>query len=738
MLERWGRAIHRIRWLVLASSALLLVVSIAVVIHGGTLTTGAIPSIESARATRVLAEELGVSGESSFTVIFDSPTLAASDPTFVSAMEDAVEPWRRDPRVATVHTPSRRPPPLDSPLLGRDGHSALAVVSLRAEFRTAATQYPSLRAQLAPCVLHTTFTGHLAFKSDLDAVLERDMRLAELLTGPLALVVLLLVFGSLVAAAVPVGVGALSVVGGMAAVMLLSRRTEVAQYAINIVSLVGLGVAIDYSLFVVSRFRDELADGADVATAVARTMASAGRAVLFSGLAVAIGLGGLLFYWGTYLASIGIAGSIVVGMSVVYSMTFLPALLSVLGRRIDAGRLPVRWPEGRGAWSALARWVMSRPFLVLVPLLALLLGLGSPFLRLRMASADLSALPRSAEARRGFERLRRDFPDSVATRVAVVVRFPSSPVLTPERVGALHDWSQRVRRIADVTAVESVVDFDARMSRADMIALHQSRAAQFIPALAAGIQDSVGARCIVMAVRTNAAPTSDRARAIVRAIRRQRTVGDGALLVTGWTANDVDSTEYIVGRAPRAVGFVVVAMLVVLFLLLGSVLLPLKAVVMNGLSIAGSFGALVWVFQDGHLASVLGFEAAPIEPSLPVVLFCTVFGLSMDYEVLLLTRIHEEYLRTGDNAHSVAAGLERSGRLITSAAAIMIAVFSAFAFASVVLIKAVGVGMAVAVALDATIVRVLLVPATMQLLGRLNWWAPRGLARLFGLRRGRA
>jgi RND superfamily putative drug exporter len=244
------------------------------------------------------------------------------------------------------------------------------------------------------------------------------------------------------------------------------------------------------------------------------------------------------------------------------------------------------------------------------------------------------------------------------------------------------------------------------------------------------MKSSVGDDLVVLAVTTAGAPESESARAVVRAIRSERRVGDGTLLVTGQTANDVDTTDFIVEHTPQAIVFVMAMTFVVLLLAFGSVLLPLKAVLMNLLSISASFGALVWIFQEGHLARLLAFEPRPLEPTLPVLLFCSVFGLSMDYEVLLLTRMQEEYERTGDNARAVAEGLERSGRLITSAAAIMVAVFVAFALARVVLVKAMGLGMALAVALDATLVRVLIVPATMRLFGDLNWWAPRFLRRL--------
>jgi RND superfamily putative drug exporter len=516
-------------------------------------------------------------------------------------------------------------------------------------------------------------------------------------------------------------------VGGVAAVMLLSHVTDMAQYTVNVVTLIGLGVAIDYSLFLVSRYRDELEKGRTAEDALVVAVSTAGRAVAFSGFAVGIGLGGLLFFPRSYLYAMGLAGAIVVGLSVLSALTILPALLASFGERIHAGRLPFALPRGEGLWRRIAHAVMERPIVTLVLTLAIVLAIGAPFTRLRMAAADVRVLPPGVEARRGHEELQAEIPDRVANRIVVAVEFPTEPALTPERAGHLFDLSRRVAALPGVRKVESVVDLDPSLGRDAYVNLYRLPAGLLPRPLRWAIGQTAGGGVVLLSVVSDAPPESDVARDLVRAIRERREVGDGRLLVTGATANDVDSTDFILDHTPEAVGFVMAMTYLVLFLLLDSVVLPLKAVIMNLLSIAGSFGALVWIFQDGHLAGLLGFEPGPIEPTLPVLLFCALFGLSMDYEVLLLSRIQEEYERDGNNTRAVAEGLERSGRLITSAAAIMVAVFAAFALADVVLVKAMGLGMALAVALDATFVRILIVPATMRLFGDLNWWAPRFL-----------
>src|SRR5579883_536921 len=678
MFGAWGRRVYRRRWLVLALNGAVVAGAAAALLAGGRLTTGAIRGTEADRAQRLAEDALGFPGASSFTVIFHSATLAAPDPRFAQALRAALAPLAADPRVAAIEAPLDVPPPLAARLLSRDGHRALATVTLRDPVQVAAREYPALRAAIVPGPFDLTFTGMLPFLDDLGAILAHDLRRAELVSLPLALLVLLVVFRTLVAAMLPVGVGALAVVTGVAGVLLLSHVLDMAQYTINVVSLIGLGVAIDYSLFIVSRYRDELAAGAAVDEAIARALGTAGRAVAFSGLAVVVGLSGLLFFPGTYLAAMGLAGALVVACAVFYALTFLPALLAVLGPRIDLGRIPLPHVRTEEGWRRIAAGVMRHPLAVLLPTLAAVVATGAPFLRLRLAAADVTALPRTAEARRGYEALRRWFPAAAGTRILVAVRFPTAPAFTPERARALAVASRRFAALPGVLGVESAVDVDPRLDADAYAALAATPAALRPPAFNAALARTAGGRVALLAVLTAAPAVSPEAAAIVRAIRAERRVGDGALLVGGETANDLDATAFVLDRTPRAVACVTVMTYVVLFALLGSVVLPLKAVVVNALSIAGSFGALVWIFQEGHL----------------------------------------------------------SGLLLTSAAAIMVAVFAAFALARVVLVKAMGLGMAVAVALDATLVRVLIVPATMRLFGDFNWWAPRPLARLWARARG--
>jgi len=347
---------------------------------------------------------------------------------------------------------------------------------------------------------------------------------------------------------------------------------------------------------------------------------------------------------------------------------------------------------------------------------------------MRIANGSAAMLPTRLEARQGYDLFVADFPGQNQTTFQVVVNYPSGSPLTAPRIGDQYDLDRRIASIPGVLRTNSIYTLDSSLGRAEYEAMYTGDATNLPAALRQAIKASVGEHIVVIQASSNYQPTSDAARSIVKSIRADRDVGNGGIvLVAGDTATDLDTVRSITERTPLAVGFVVLVTYLVLFLLTGSIVLPLKAVLLNLLSIGAAFGALVWIFQQGHLSQLLGFTPQSLDPSIPVILFSIVFGMSMDYEVLLVSRIQEEYVRTGDNTRAVAAGLERSGGLITGAALIMVAVFMAFGLAEVVLIKAIGIGLAIAVAIDATLVRALAVPALMRLLGDLNWWAPNPL-----------
>jgi RND superfamily putative drug exporter len=639
MFAWWGQFVYRFRWAVLGVSAVLLAASVVALLNGGTLKNSGGENTESGRALALMQRQLPQSGAgSSFVLVFGSQALGVTDPAFKQAVLSALQPLKDDSRVKAIETPFDLPAEQAKALISTDGHHVFAQVTLKDDYQTARQYYTQLRAKVHSDHLQVLGTGNVAIGSDFDKYLAADLGRAELVSLVIIVPLLLIVFATVVSMLLPLGVGGLAVVGGLAGVGVLARFTDVSTYSTNIVTLIGLGVAIDYSLFIVSRFREELAAGRTPEHALIASMRTSGRAVTFSGITVAIGLSAMLFFQGSFLASMGFAGAIVVAIAVLYALTFLASLLAILGHRVNWARLPLpRQTAGRGLWHGLAMRVMRRPLLVLLPIVGLLLLMASPFLQIKIANGDVGMLPPSAETRRGYDQIQR-FPGQGQTYFNVVVNYSSGGPLTTQRVGDLYDLAQQIKRIPGVEGVESMVSVDPSLHRSD----YQGLLTQPLSSQPARVQTIVhgttGSRIAVLSVVTKYGQESDPSRTIVRSLRGMAAPPGSNMLVAAFS---IDFTDFILQRIPLAVAYVMIVTYLVLFLLTGSLVLPLKAVIMNVLSIGASFGALVWIFQQGHLSSLLNFTAAPLDPSVPVLLFCIVFGLSMDYEVMLISRIQE-------------------------------------------------------------------------------------------------
>jgi RND superfamily putative drug exporter len=740
MLAVWGRMVHRLRWWLVPLSLLPLALWLGVM-PGERLDESVVPpDMEAVRAVRVLDEELAPRPPS-FGLIFSSATLRATDPRFGAEVRRALTPLRGDHRVARIRTPWDGPAP-DPRYISADGRRVAVVVELVGRAPAFASMvvpsappelYPTLRQRVRSDTFEILPFGPMALNHDFTEMVKGDLRRAELVVLPLVLVFLVVVFGSVVAATLPLAVGLLGVAAGMAVTGILARVMPVSAYAANVVSMIGLGVAIDYSLFVVSRYREELTAHPPV-QALARTLATAGRTVVFSGMTVGIGLLGMILLRMGSVSTIGIASTVVVGFAVLYSLTLLPALLAILGPRVNAlplWRRPARAGARSDPWHRLATAAMARPWHVLVPVAAILVVLGLPFRHIHLGTPDISTLPENAESRRGQDLLAREFPQLEPNSIVIVLRYPDQAGLTRARVDELIALSRWLRSQPGVTRVDSVVDLDPRITREQYQQMASAPREMLPPPMREAFERMAGPGVSVLIAQTPLPVDGQDARALVKTIRRDHPPLAAEVLVTGRTAFDVDFVALVSRVAPGAVAFVLAATYVALFLLLGSVLLPLKAVIMNCLSVTASYGALVWIFQDGHFKDWLGFTPGPIEPVIPLIMFCVLFGLSMDYEVLLLSRTHEEFERTHDNDRAVVASLAATGRLITGAALIMATVFFGFGSARAVMIKEMGIGMGIAIVMDATVIRALLVPATMRLLGDWNWWAPAPLKRLW-------
>ncbi len=537
---------------------------------------------------------------------------------------------------------------------------------------------------------------------------------------------------------------------------LLAGATDLSVFAMNIATLLGLAVGIDYSLFMVGRFREELAAGRDVAGAVEVTVENAGRSIFFSGLAVIIGLLGLVSFPFMSLRSMGVGGALVVVVSVLSALTLLPALLGLLGRRVNALRVIGRSGRESAFWRSWSQWIMRHPAPVLLATLALVAVLAWPVTRMVTEVPGASALPRGSEARRGYDILQERFAVGALAPVDVIATWADGlEPLEPQSLERLYGFGRELERLPGVERVVSVVNLPGVTSAAEAAGFWRAveQPASLRPpggedaTLPGIVQGLIGARQLerverladlttapgtaLFRVVPESLPTSSDAQALATRILEGPRPPGTTLYVAGASITVHDFVSTISERFPWIIGFVVCVTMVVLLLLLRSVVLPVKAVIMNVLSLLAGYGAMVWVFQEGHLEWLFQFRSSgAIDAEIPVILFCTVFGVSMDYEVFLLSRMREEWERTGDNREAVSFGLQKTGRIVTSAALIIVIVGGAFAFTSILVTKAIGVGLAVAVALDATVIRILMVPAAMRLLGRWNWWLPRWLGRV--------
>ncbi|MFD8972476.1 MMPL family transporter [Streptomyces sp. NPDC059593] len=657
------------------------------------------PTAESTYATEALAREFPGS-QPNLLLLLDAGEARADAPAVAAEARRLAERLDAEPGVDGVGSYWSTGSPA---LRSEDGRQALIAARIAGEEKDAAAVLdriaPEYRGTHGP--VEVTLGGGLAVRHEMQVIIQEDLLRAELIALPLTLVLLVMVFGSAVAALLPLGVGIVAILGTNAVLRGITEFTDVSVFAQNLTTALGLGLAIDYALFVVRRYREELAAGADTYTAVRTTLRTAGRTVLFSALTVAVSLSAMLVFPQYFLRSFAYAGIAVVVLAATAALTLLPAALVLLGDRVNAldlrrllrrGRPPRQDAAEGSGWARAADLVMRRAPVFAVATAAGLVLLGLPFLGVKFGTADDRQLPATATSRVVQDQLRDGFPGDPGGAITVLAEGRA----TPAQYGAYRE------RIA---ALDGVGRVDGPVTASGGGAGHA-----YFTVVPEGETVGAGAQRVVGELRAAQAPFDTS--------------------VTGQAAVLVDSKDALGERLPWAAAIVVLATLLLVFLLTGSVLIPVQAVVLNALSLTAMFGAVVWVFQEGHLAGLLGFTpTGDIETTLPVLMFCVAFGLSMDYGVFLLSRVKEEYDATGDHEHSVRFGLRRTGGLITAAAVILAVVMVAIGTSRVTNTKMLGLGVALAVLMDAMVVRSLLVPAVMKLTGRLTWWAPGPLRR---------
>lgn len=716
MFTRWGRAVIRVRWLVVAATAALAIVGIAwgSGVFGSLVSGGfADPASQSAAAESQITARLG-NQSPDLVILYSSGTETIRDTAFRDAIVSTAGALARRPGVSSVTTYYGSGLPA---LVSRDGHATYAVVRLAASSETGKENaYNTLRPVMNAPGLTTQVGGTVALDATAGAITKADLATGEKIAFPVVFILLVFIFGGLAAATLPLLAGGVAILGALTAVRLITLTTSVSTFAVNTIILLGLGMGIDYSLLLVSRFREELAVGHEVRDAVTRTVATAGRTVLVSALTVALSLATLLIFPEVFLRSMAFGGMAAVGVAMTASLTLLPVLLALLGHRVNALRVPLprlrrraagpaAAPPGgmridrteSGAWAAIARSVMRRPVLYIAGVLAIVAVLGVPFGGVHFAGTDTRVLPSGAQARVVSERIAADFPGATTAPIQTLVEGASA--------GQLRALTASIR------SVPGIASATVTASRDD---------SALITAGYRGPSNSTRVYTAVRDIRALPAPP-------------------GVTMLTGGApADDVDTLASLGDGLPAMLALIAAVTLVLLFLAFGSVLLPVLSVALNVASVIGAFGVVVWIFADGHLAGLLGFTATgSLQPNIIILILAVLFGLATDYQVFLLARIREAWHETGDNASAVAAGLQRTGRIITAAALLLVVVAAGFGSGQIVIAKTIGLGMIVALTIDASLVRVLLTPALMRLLGPLNWWAPPALRRLsapYGIR----
>ncbi len=647
-------------------------------------------------------------------------TPAVDTPALRQAAQQLTERLAHEPAVAQVtsYWSLGGPPPLRS----TDGTKALVLVRLAGNDDAVTKEIKVLAPRYTITTPATTVRvgGQAEVYHQVGTQVQKDLEHAELYSLVPTLILLLLIFGSAMASLLPVAIGALSVVGTLLVLRIITVFTHVSIFSLNLTTAMGLGLAIDYSLFIVSRYREELHRGRAPNDAVIRTVQTAGRTVIFSATTVAVSLAALLVFPMYFLKSFAYAGIAVTIMAAVGAVVVLPALLAALGTRVDSGTLSHHKPaaDGHGFWHRLATTVMRRPVLTGGAVIALLLALGTPFLKISFGLPDDRVLPASATSRQVQDTIRAQFSSNEVSAVEIVA--PAAP--NPSAPGAATAIAGYASRLSTVPGVGRVDAATGSYVAGHQVAPPNAASARFTAT-------DRGPGTWLSAVPT-VEPQSAEGEALVSAVRR--IPAPFPTLTGGQSATLKDSKASLFAKLGLAGGIIALVTFTVLFLMTGSILVPIKALVLNLLSLTATFGAMVWVFQQGHLAGALHFTpTGTIDTTTPILMFCIAFGLSMDYEVFLLSRIKEEHDRSGDNISSVALGLERTGRIVTAAALLLAVIFTAFATSEVTFIKLFGLGLTMAVLVDATLVRGVLVPAFMRLAGDANWWAPRPLKRIY-------
>ncbi len=727
-----GQFIHKFRWQVIIFWLLMLASCLPFIPHiiSPFQTTGFVAEhSKSDKATQYLNDALGY-GTNRFLIIYNSKDLVATSKAYKQKIKKSLAGLADFPIPHEIIYPD-----MNEKQISKDKHTAYVVVLIKSKTPIAREHLKRFVDSIKkPRNMTMNLGGEPIFVESISKQTQTDLLKADSIAAPVSVIILIVVFGSIIAALLPMVLG-----GGCALIILtllfaLAHVFTLSIFTINIALLLGLCLSLDYALFIISRFRHEYHQNKNTAEVIAITLATAGRAIFYSGLAVFISLSALLLFPINILFSVGVGGLSAVFIAVSIAVTLLPAVLSVLQHKVNW--LAVRSFKQVNAtkfqfWRSLAQTVIKRPLLYFFSALFILLLLGYPFMNAKFGISDVNILPEHSESHQFFDLYKENFNEKELTPIQIIITTPNSRILTKSNVSKLYNFAQKLKDNPAVEQINSIVTTDNKLKKAQYQMLYASDQRESNEDVKMLLKTSTRKNMTVINVVSKYPADAEQTKQLIDDIQRMQPGKGMNMQLTGVPVNNRDVLETISKIFPYALAWIMILTYLVLLVLLRSLFLPFKALLMNILSLCASYGVLVFVFQEGHLHQLLNFTPQGIvDISLLIIIFCALFGFSMDYEVFLLTRIHENYLIHGKNEESIVFGIEHSSRIITSAAMIVIFICGSFMFAEVLMVKEFGLGIAVAIFVDAFIVRTILVPSTMVLLKKWNWYLPKWLDKL--------
>lgn len=724
-----GKVIYRFRWAICILWLLLLLGCLPILPHIMSPYKSADfldPNSESHQASKIMNDKLGYN-YNNFIVMYESSKPFDKNPQYLQEIKSSLAPLADIKLQHEIMYPDMNPKQIS-----KDNTKAYAVIVFK---NSEAMEHDDLVAVKSaikqPANLKMSIGGQPIFADDTKKQTQIDLYKAEYIGTPAAIITMLLVFGSVVAASLPV------ILGGVCALIILSilyfagHYISLSVFTVNIALLLGLCLSLDYSLFIVSRFREELKKGHEVSEAIAITQMTAGQAVFFSGLAVFISLSSLLFFRINVLFSVGVGGLAAVGVAVAISIILLPAILGILNHRINYFTIikdKKTESSGDGMWRRFVAVIVRNRIFFFTIIMAVLLIMSYPFFHVKIGISDYRILPKAWESRQVFDEFKNTFGENQLTPIIILVKSSNAKIVDSSNLNAVYDFSRQLKQDPRVSSVSSIVDIQPGFTKQQYEMLYGQPQSHLNPAIKKLLAHTTNDNITTITVTSKFANDSAETKSLVKDIRHIKLNNGLTIQVTGVAANTIDVLDSIAKTFIYAFIWTIAFTYLILLVLLRSVVLPVKAIIMNILSLCASYGILVFVFQYGYFHEFLHFEPqGMIDITLIVIIFCALFGFSMDYEVFLLSRIKEDYEESGNNLDSIGFGIEHSSKIITSAAIIVILICFSFMFADVLMVKAFGLGIAVAIFVDAFLIRTVLVPVVMAILGDWNWYLPKWL-----------